>query len=128
MPVVNSFVDERMRRMTLADVGSEMELSPQELQRLRSENPALAVLDCREPSECTLSSLPGTLDIPMGQIPDRIAELNPGEDLVVMCHHGVRSLRVVQWLRRQGNFSRVKSLRGGIEAWSSEIDPEVPRY
>ena len=114
--------------MTLDDVGSELELSPRELENLRPENPELIVLDCREPAEIALSTLPRTVRIPMGEIPDRLAELNAEGDIVVMCHHGVRSLRVAEWLQRRAGFRHVKSLRGGIDAWSREVDPTLPRY
>lgn len=73
------------------------------------------VLDVREPWELQLCALPGCLHIPMGQIRIRLAELDPDTDLVVVCHHGLRSQHVALYLDRQG-FGRVYNLRGGLEA------------
>jgi rhodanese-related sulfurtransferase len=87
------------------------------------------LLDCREPKEFEIARIAGSQLVPMQQIPDRIAELEPFRDkqIIVHCHHGGRSLRVTQWLRQQG-FSSVQNMTGGIDAWSLEIEPSVPRY
>jgi rhodanese-related sulfurtransferase len=74
------------------------------------------------------ASLPDSLLMPMGEVTSRAhTELDPDAPIVVMCHHGARSLSVTMWLREQG-FTHVQSLAGGIDAWSRTIDPEVPRY
>lgn len=95
--------------------------------RAASEPPLL--LDCREPDEHAIARIEGARLIPMREIPERLSELEPWREkpIVVHCHHGVRSLRVVQWLRQQG-FAHAQSMRGGIDAWSLEVDPSVPRY
>lgn len=86
------------------------------------------LLDVREPWEFAAAHIEGSLLMPMGDVPARAhQELDPDEHLVVICHHGVRSMNVTVWLRNQG-FERVQSLRGGIDAWSAEVDPAVPRY
>jgi rhodanese-related sulfurtransferase len=87
------------------------------------------LLDCREPDEHATARIEGAKLIPMREIPERLAELEPwrNKPIVVHCHHGMRSLRVAQFLRDSG-FSRAQSMRGGIEAWSLEVDPGVPRY
>jgi rhodanese-related sulfurtransferase len=87
------------------------------------------LLDCREPSEVAAARIAGSLTIPMREIPSRLAELEPkkAERIVVHCHHGGRSLRVTQFLRQQG-FDQAQNMAGGIDAWSLEIDPAVPRY
>lgn len=90
-----------------------------------SANPV--VLDVREPWELALASLDATLNIPMGQVPDRLEELDPLQPTVVMCHHGNRSRQVAIFLTHKG-FTRVINLAGGIDAWSVEVDPTVPRY
>ncbi|MBS0208736.1 MAG: rhodanese [Planctomycetes bacterium] len=86
-------------------------------------------LDCREPDEQRTAQIAGTVLIPMGQIPQRLGELQPHKQgpIVVHCHHGGRSLRVTHWLRQQG-FEQAQNLTGGIDRWSQEIDPTVPRY
>ncbi len=86
------------------------------------------LLDVREPWEIATASLPGTLNIPMGELPARANnELDPDATIVVLCHHGARSLNVTAWLRNQG-FEHTQSMGGGINQWSREIDPSVPLY
>lgn len=87
------------------------------------------VLDCREPDEHAICRIEGATLMPMAEIPERLAELEPWRDkpIVVHCHHGVRSLRVVRFLREKG-FAQAQSMKGGIDAWSVEVDPAVPRY
>jgi len=90
------------------------------------EKPIL--LDVREPWEYETAHIENSKLMPMGEVPARANnELDPDAHIVVMCHHGARSLSVTAWLREQG-FERAQSLAGGIEQWSREIDPAVPRY
>jgi adenylyltransferase/sulfurtransferase len=86
-------------------------------------------LDCREPDEHGTASIAGTMLIPMSSLAERVGELEPYRDseIVVHCHHGGRSLRVTQWLRQQG-FAKTSNMSGGIDQWSQQIDPSVPRY
>ncbi len=95
---------------------------------LSGEDPPL-IIDCREPSEIATASIDGTLNIPMGEISARLPDLeaHADRDIVVMCHHGVRSLQVVAFLREAG-FDEPRSMAGGIDRWSQEIDAGVPRY
>ena len=81
----------------------------------------------REPDEVAFVSLPGAIYIPMGEIPGRLHELDPDKTIVVYCHHGVRSMRVVNFLL-QRDFENVANLEGGIDAWAIEIEPEMLRY
>ncbi|MET0518807.1 MAG: rhodanese-like domain-containing protein [Burkholderiaceae bacterium] len=96
----------------------------------RDGRPAL-LLDVREPWEAQLASI--RLDgvaarlLPMGELPQRVGELDPLQPIVCYCHHGMRSLQVVAFLQRQG-FDSVYNLAGGIDAWSCEVDSVVPRY
>jgi rhodanese-related sulfurtransferase len=86
------------------------------------------VLDVREPWEFEAASLPDSLLMPMGEVTSRAhTELDPDGHIVVLCHHGQRSLSVAMWLRGQG-FERAQSLAGGIDGWSRVIDAKVPRY
>ncbi len=92
------------------------------------EMPRLILLDVREPWEVETASLSGSLLMPMGDVPSRAhQELDPDDHIVVLCHHGQRSLNVAMWLRAQG-FERAQSLAQGIDGWSREIDPAIPRY
>lgn len=107
-----------------------LEISATELrQLLGSEKPPI-LLDCREPMENQLCRIEPSELIPMNTIPGQLQKIEAmaEENLVVVyCHHGVRSLNTAAWLRRQG-VENVVSLSGGIERWSMEIDPSVPRY
>jgi rhodanese-related sulfurtransferase len=102
------------------------EIDPSELKRRMRKGDQPLILDVREPWEVATASIAGTLNIPMGDIPSRMAELDPHRETIVMCHHGVRSAQVAAYLGRSG-FVYVLNLAGGIDAWS-EIDPSVPRY
>jgi rhodanese-related sulfurtransferase len=87
------------------------------------------LLDCREADEVATAKIPGSLHIPMREIPARLAELESHRHgrLVVHCHHGGRSQRVTHYLRQQG-FPQVQNMSGGIDDWSLKVDPAVPRY
>jgi rhodanese-related sulfurtransferase len=105
----------------------EFEVSPTDAASLLRENKA-RFIDVREPWEVATAHIEGAVTIPMGDVPSRAhQELDPDERLVVFCHAGVRSMSVTVWLRNQG-FEQVQSLRGGIDAWSLEVDPKITRY
>ena len=95
-----------------------------------SDRPPL-LLDVREDWERSLAQLqvPGveTRALPMGQVPARLAELDPTQAIIVFCHHGMRSAQVVAFLMRHGHAD-VYNLTGGIDAWSIQMAPQVPRY
>lgn len=93
--------------------------------RLQQEGALL--LDVREPFEVALCAIPGSRHIPMRQIPESLAELPRDRLILVQCHHGGRSLHVTQYLRANG-FPQVTNVAGGIDAWSEQIDPGIPRY
>ncbi len=104
------------------------EITVDDYRKLQGSDGAPMLLDVRESWEIATASLPGSRNIPMGEIPSRAhAELDPDAPIVVMCHHGARSLSVAMWLRNQG-FEQAQSLAGGIDQWSRTIDPAVPRY
>jgi rhodanese-related sulfurtransferase len=103
------------------------EITPQEVQQRQERNEELFILDVREPWERQAASIIPSQHIAMADIPSRLQELDPDQHIVVICHHGIRSLTVTDWLRKQG-FEKVQSMSGGINRWSLEIDPEVPRY
>ena len=81
-----------------------------------------------KPAEHAICHIEGAVLIPMRTVPEHLRELeDTGERIVVFCHHGVRSLSVADWLRRQG-LENCQSMTGGIDLWSERIDPRVPRY
>lgn len=87
----------------------------------------VTLLDVREPQELAMAAIDGAVHIPMQQIPGRLDELDRSRTIVVMCHGGMRSLQVAGFLAHQG-FDQVVNLEGGIDAWSREVDPKIPRY
>lgn len=107
------------------------EISADQFVALRNSsgtNSSPILLDVREPWELVTASLSGAIAIPMGEMTSRAhAELDPDRHIVVLCHHGARSLSVTMWLRSQG-FEQVQSLSGGIDHWSRAIDPTIPLY
>jgi rhodanese-related sulfurtransferase len=91
----------------------------------RGDGPAL--LDVREPDEWAIARLPDARLVPLNSLPQAVHSLDREAELVVYCHHGVRSGAAVAWLRGRG-FTRVRNLAGGIDRWSLEVDPTVRRY
>ncbi len=104
-----------------------MDVTPRELEQWRSEGREVVLLDVRTREENALSSIPGARLIPLQELARRYEELDREAEIVVHCHHGQRSARAAAYLRGQG-FSAVHNLLGGIDAWSVEVDPGVPRY
>jgi len=103
------------------------QLAPGEVAtRLASDAPPV-LLDVRTPGEYATARIDGAVLIPLDELSMRTDELDPDAPLVVMCHHGVRSLHAAMYLARCG-FDDVANLRGGIERWSREVDPAVPLY
>jgi rhodanese-related sulfurtransferase len=106
----------------------EYEIQVDQLKLKLDGNESLTILDVREPWEYATAHIEGSKHIPMGEVPARAnQELDPDDHIVVICHHGVRSLRVASWLRKQG-FDKAQSLRGGIDRWSRSIDSGIPTY
>ncbi len=113
---------------TMKNDNTPLEIDVVESRRLLSDHPDdTLLLDVREPHEREIATIDGTAFVPMGELPERLEELPRGKHILVHCHHGGRSLRVTQYLRAQG-FARVSNVAGGIDAWSREIEPEMPRY
>jgi rhodanese-related sulfurtransferase len=105
----------------------DYEISPLEAADLLAGGKA-KLIDVREPWEMATARIEGSLAMPMGDVPARAhQELDPDERYLVVCHHGVRSMNVAFWLRGQG-FEQAQSVRGGIDAWSAEVDAGVARY
>lgn len=106
---------------------SDIEVTVRELQRRRAAGDKLLLVDVREQWEWDACRIEGAKLIPMRTIPANLPALDGDEDVICYCHHGQRSLDVAAWLRSQGVES-AQSLAGGIDRWSLEIDPTVPRY
>ena len=104
------------------------ELSPGQFLERRAQGTQMTLLDVREGWEIDLAPVPSqTVRIPMGQIVDRLSELDPNTPTVVICRSGGRSLQVAHFLEGRG-FATVANLSGGILAWSRDVDPSIPQY
>lgn len=102
--------------------------SPLELkQHLQTAAEAPLLLDVREPWEFRYCHIENSKLVPMGEILNVLNELDPAQETVVICHHGIRSRQVAYFLEREG-FSRVINLEGGVEAWARQVDPAMKRY
>ena len=102
------------------------QIGPRELARWRDEGREHTLLDVRTPMEIAICRLDDSTFIPLDELPERLGELDGGTTVVALCHHGARSAAAVQFLRGQG--LRAVNLAGGIDAWSTHVDPDVPRY
>jgi rhodanese-related sulfurtransferase len=106
----------------------DFEISPTQVKALQQRGETFTLLDVRATSEYAASRIEGAKHMPMGDIPSRAhQELDPDDHIVVVCHHGVSSLMVANWLRQQG-YENVQSMRGGIDGWARTVDPKVPLY
>jgi rhodanese-related sulfurtransferase len=104
------------------------ELTPEEFLRRRNAGTDMTLLDVREDWEIELAPVPSPrVHIPMGQIVDRVGELDPNKETVVICRSGGRSMEVARFLAAQG-FKSVANLSGGILKWSRDLDPTIPQY
>jgi sulfur-carrier protein adenylyltransferase/sulfurtransferase len=104
------------------------EITAEELSReMQQKGPELVLIDVREPHEWEIAHIEGARLIPLGQLPERLGELDGHAEIVTHCHHGVRSMKALQLLKGAG-FSRVRSLAGGIDAWADRIEVGMPRY
>ena len=105
----------------------DLQIDPREVKRRIDVGEALLLVDVREPWEHDLCRLPGAKLVPLGTVPSSLALFEQADEVVIYCNHGRRSLDAVAWLRQQG-VEGARSMAGGIERWSCEVDPNVPRY
>lgn len=104
-----------------------LQIEPETLAAWRAEAVAHTLIDVREPWETELCRIDGSLDVPMGEIEDSRDRIPNDRPVVVLCHHGIRSMQVVGWLRGQG-FDGATNLRGGIALWADRVEPDMRRY
>ncbi len=107
--------------------GEDLEITVDEFHELLENRKDIVILDVREPGEYEICRLEGSKLIPLNELHSRVNELDTADEIVVHCHHGVRSLRATTFLRNLG-FKKVKSLKGGIDEWAINYDPLMPRY
>ena len=103
------------------------EITVQELKALIEEKAGFQLIDVREPHELEISALPNAVNIPLGQLAGRLAELDSADDMVVFCKGGTRSMRAIELLSSAG-FKKLKNLKGGINSWAKEVDTKLPIY
>lgn len=104
------------------------EITATELKQRLDDGEDIQIIDVREPYEYDLARLENSKLIPLGEVVDRISEIDPTRETVVHCMGGVRSARAIDDLRAAGFAGRLTNLKGGISAWSNEVDPSVPNY
>lgn len=102
-------------------------ITPHELKGRLDKSDKVFLLDVREPWEYSMAKIEGAVLIPLGTLPQSLDKLDRNTEIVAHCHHGMRSADAVGFLLQQG-FTNVKNLVGGIDAWSVQVDPSVPRY
>jgi adenylyltransferase/sulfurtransferase len=112
--------------LSALEAAGDRDIQPAELKRNLDEGARLVLLDVREPMEHQLVHLPESILVPLGQLAERLGELDPSADYVVYCHHGVRSVGAVAFLRQAG--LRARNLAGGIAAWTEQVEPGLARY
>jgi adenylyltransferase/sulfurtransferase len=106
---------------------NEWEIDAKELKAKMDRGDNFVLIDVREPHEYQICRIPGSKLIPLGEVPKRVNELNSADEIVVHCKMGGRSARAVEFLKQAG-FKKVKNMKGGILAWSDQVDPSVPKY
>jgi rhodanese-related sulfurtransferase len=104
-----------------------IETTVEALHDLLSAGAEVQLVDVRDDWELAIAALPGALHIPLPELPASLEALDPARPVVLLCHHGMRSLQAAIWLRQQG-YDQATSVAGGIDAWSRQIDPSVPTY
>ena len=119
-----------IERALMDRMSSPYEITPQAAYEQINVRKQGSLIDVREPEEFALAHIDGSELIPMGSVPVELQKLEglaDSGDLLILCHHGVRSLQVTTWLRARG-IENCYSIAGGIDCWSREIDPTIPRY
>ncbi len=113
--------------MTESDPLANIEITPREVKQRLDRGDQFLFVDVREPWEYQTTHIEGSKLIPLREIPANLAAIESADEVIVFCHHGMRSLDAAAWLRSQGVES-ARSMSGGIDRWSIEVDPKVPRY
>lgn len=104
------------------------ELTPEQLRQRLDAGEDLQLVDVRQPEEYDFCRIEGSLLIPLGELPRRADEISPERPVVLICHHGVRSMQALGYLQHRLGLHNLLNLRGGIHAWSTKVDPSVPVY
>ena len=114
--------------MSQANPQAMPEITATELKQKLDSGADVQIIDVREPDEVAIASIPDSIHIPLAQVVNRMSEIDPNRDAVVHCKMGGRSARAIQALQAAGFSGKLANLKGGITAWSNEVDPSVPKY
>jgi adenylyltransferase/sulfurtransferase len=104
------------------------EITATELKQRLDAGEDVQIVDVREPDEYAVARIPNSIHIPLAQVLNRMSEIDPARDTVIHCKMGGRSARAIEALTRSGFEGKLTNLKGGITAWSNEVDPSVPKY
>lgn len=104
------------------------EITATDLKQRLDNGDDIQIVDVREPNEVAIARMPNTVHIPLGEVLNRMDEIDPNRETVVHCKGGVRSAKAIEALQRSGFKGNLLNLKGGITAWSNEVDPSVPKY
>ncbi|HEY4684265.1 MAG TPA: rhodanese-like domain-containing protein [Candidatus Acidoferrales bacterium] len=105
----------------------DLQITPQAVKEKMEAKDKFLLLDVREKWEAKMAQIPGSMLVPMQEIPENLGVIEGAQEVIVYCHLGIRSLDVTVWLRQQG-IENSRSIAGGIDRWSREIDASIPRY
>ena len=114
--------------MSQANPQAMVEITATELKEKLDSGADVQIVDVREANEVAFASIPNSIHIPLAQVINRMSEIDPSRDTVVHCKMGGRSARAIQALQASGFTGKLSNLKGGITAWSNEVDPSVPKY
>jgi rhodanese-related sulfurtransferase len=109
------------------DLFANIEITPREAEAALAQDKDILLIDVREPWEHQRAHIEGAKLIPLGEIPANLQQIENADNIILYCHHGMRSLDAAAWLRQQG-VTGARSMSGGIDRWTTEVDPLVPRY
>lgn len=104
------------------------EMTATELKQKLDNGEDVQIIDVREPNEYEIARIPNSTHIPLGQVLSRMSEIDPSRETVVHCKMGGRSAKAIEALTRAGFSGKLVNLKGGITAWSNDVDPSVPKY
>jgi adenylyltransferase/sulfurtransferase len=112
-----SYIEQAMQEMTATELKQKLD-----------NGEDIQIIDVREPSEYAIARIPNSTHIPLGQVLNRMSEIDPSRETVVHCKMGGRSAKAIEALTRAGFQGKLTNLKGGITAWSNDVDPSVPKY
>ena len=130
-PTIKKLIDYEqfcgIRGEEYTEMASVPEVSPVDVKKWQDEKKEFVLIDVREPHEFQICRIPGSVLMPLGEVPSRMSELNSADEIVVHCRSGMRSAKAVEFLMKSG-FRKIHNLKGGVLAWSDQVDPSMPKY